>query len=160
MYRYEVSYDQSGSQVAAQRNAPGDTLDGGSPSDAINIALAGAVVTERDAAGTVIVPEESPEKMVTDEFAVDLGNLNGVPPLVNGFEQGVSQSYLTRGSASAQRLMSARARADALPQIPAGVTVLDLGASRVETSQRSRVRGGTRIHRSEYVLSRGAWRLR
>jgi len=89
LYRYEVGYDQSGNQVAAQRYAPGDTLDDGSPSDAINIALAGAVVTERDAAGTVIVPEESPEKIVTDEFAVGLVSLKwrtafGEPFLVRG----------------------------------------------------------------------------
>ncbi len=107
----------------------------------------------------MLIPESSPEKLVTDDFSAGLGNLNAAPPLVNGFDQGVGGSFLTRGSASALRTMRVSASDAELPAVPVGVTLTDLGASRVEATQRTRVGGGVRIHRAEYAVSRGSWRL-
>lgn len=162
-YRYEVGYNGVGQQVAAQRLTPSDTADHVSPGDAVNFAFVGNTTIETDVNGQVVPVEVSNESQLTSQFRAGIGNINTAPPLINGFSQAVSASYLTATSPTAQATLSPTELASASATrvaAPAGVEVNELSAGVIETIERASVPGATREKRSQYHLVGKAWELK
>ena len=164
-YRYEVGYDNGGQQVAAQRATGGDTVDAGigETDEAVNFSLVGGGTTATNAYGGTVQLLTSDEMSVATEFRSQLGNLNYVPPLVDGFDQALDQTYLTRASGLAQASASA-VPADAeivvLPSLPVGMTLIEIAPGIVESTQDVALPGGRRSKYAQYALVGKSWRLR
>ena len=162
-YRYEVGYNAAGQQVAAQRLTPSDTADHVSPGDAVNFAFVGNTTIETDVNGQVVPVDVSAESQLTSQFRAGIGDINAAPPLINGFSQAVSASYLTATSPTARALLSPAELASANPAIvtaPSGVVVNELSAGVIETIERASVPGATREKRSQYRLVGRSWELK
>ena len=161
-YRYEVGYNYAGAQLAAQRATPGDTADGGLPDEAVNLSLIGSSTLAVNAYGANIVLGSSDEMTVASTFRATLGDINAVPPLVNGFSQAVSQSYLTSASPLAASAAASDNASSALaaPLAPAGVLVTEIQPGVVESLQEVQIANGSRSKRAQFALVDATWQLR
>ncbi len=161
-YRYEVGYDRGGQQLAAQRATPGDTADGGQPDEGVNLSLIGSGTIAMNTYGASVALGTSDEVNVAATFRSALGNINAVPPLINGFVQAVSQSYLTSASplASAAAASASATSANFAPTAPPGVRVTEIQPGVVESEHEVRIANGSRTKRSQFVLVDSTWQLR
>ena len=133
------------------------------PGDAVNFAFVGNATTETDISGHVVPVDVSDESQMTAQFRAGIGDINAAPPLINGFTQAVSASYLTAASATARATLSPTELTTAsVPQVraPVGVEVNELRAGVVETIERAAVSGATREKRSEFHLVGNSWELK
>ncbi len=161
-YRYEVGYDYGGQQLAAQRITPGDTADGGQPDEAVNFSLIGAGTLAVNAYGAGVSLGSSDEVNVATTLRSGLGNINAVPPLVDGFSQAVSQSYLTSAStlASSAATASGSRSLSPIPVAPTGVRITEIQPGVVESLQEVQTTTGSRSKRAQFALVDSTWQLR
>ena len=163
-YRYEIGYDAYGQQVAAQRKTPSDTADAGGPGEAVNISFVGGSTLETDANGVAVPVEPSAESAVTDQFRAGIGNVNALPPFINGFQQAAATSFMTRASvsasaAAASAAISPNGATAILATIPAGTDVFERSPGVVEVTARATLGNGSREKRSVYALAGRMWQL-